>query len=169
VVVRAPMVARMPTPAAPRTPGTPPNMPVALRTHRTASATPVPAVAPPQTAAAVISQAPPPTRVVSPAPHPIVPEGERSFVPPVSSSPAPQSPSRAAQPSAPVANATATPEAPPTPAETQMVKVECNFMLDGAQIGRWISSAMAKEAARPPTAARGFNTRMTPAWPSIPL
>jgi hypothetical protein len=50
-----------------------------------------------------------------------------------------------------------------------MAKVGCNFIFDGAQLGRWISGAMAKEAARPPTAARGFNTRMTPAWPGIPL
>jgi hypothetical protein len=50
-----------------------------------------------------------------------------------------------------------------------MLTVECKYMFDKAQLGRWISQAMAKEAARPPTAARGFNTRMTPAWPGIPL
>jgi hypothetical protein len=50
-----------------------------------------------------------------------------------------------------------------------MDKIEGDIMLDGVPVGRWIASAMAKEAARPPTAARGFNTRMTPAWPGIPL
>jgi hypothetical protein len=43
------------------------------------------------------------------------------------------------------------------------------MMLDGIRVGQWISSTMAREAARPPTAARGFNTRMTPAWPGMPL
>jgi hypothetical protein len=50
-----------------------------------------------------------------------------------------------------------------------MANVEGDVLLDGAQVGRWISTAMAREAGRPPTAARGFNTRMTPAWPGFPL
>jgi hypothetical protein len=50
-----------------------------------------------------------------------------------------------------------------------MPTVSGNFMFNGMQMGRWVSGAMAKEAARPPTTARGFNTRMTPAWPGIPL
>jgi hypothetical protein len=50
-----------------------------------------------------------------------------------------------------------------------MASVHGNVMLDGVHVGRWVSGAMAKEAARPPTAARGFNTRMTPGWPGIPF
>jgi hypothetical protein len=162
-------VASTPRPAAPPAPSTALNVTVPRRTPQTAPPAPVPAVAPPQTAASATSQAPPPMRVAPTAPLPIVAERRRSPAPPVPASPAPQSPSRAAQPSAPVANTTATPEATPAPAETQTAKIECNVMLDGTELGRLISSAMAKEAARPPTAARGFNTRMTPAWPGIPL
>jgi hypothetical protein len=50
-----------------------------------------------------------------------------------------------------------------------MTVIQGDLLIDGAQIGRWLGETMAREAARPPAAARRFNSRMMPAWPGMSL
>jgi hypothetical protein len=50
-----------------------------------------------------------------------------------------------------------------------MALLQGDLLIDGAQIGRWLAGSMAREAARPPSAARRFNSRMMPTWPGMSL
>ena len=40
-----------------------------------------------------------------------------------------------------------------------------DVFLDGAQVGRWMSEQMARDAGRPNTGPTGFDPRRSPAWP----
>ena len=119
-------------------------------------------------AATVVSNAPVLERVTPPPKLPTAPSGGRNFVSRVPSSAPPVRARQNAQ-ATPTSATAETTQAPAAPGQAQMATVQGDVMLDGAQVGRWISSAMAREAARPPTAARGFNTRMAPAWPGTSL
>jgi len=52
----------------------------------------------------------------------------------------------------------------PSPAPDN-IQLQGELSIDGAQIGRWLAETVARQAARPPTAARRFNSRMMPNWP----
>lgn len=48
---------------------------------------------------------------------------------------------------------------------TDIMPLQGALSIDGAQIGRWLAETVARQAARPPTSARRFNSRMMPNWP----
>ena len=153
-----------------RSPLAGPALPPAVTAH---PASPAPAVLPPMAPAPPPAPAPatrvsrglPFKHVAPPTNKPMALESGRSPVPPLPSAPALPNLTQSTRTSS---SAAAT-DASPAPAQAQFAPMQGDVMLDGAQVGRWISSVMAREAARPPTAARGFNTRMTPAWPGSPL
>lgn len=89
------------------------------------------------------SPAAPPLEMAAPSP-----------LPPPSSPPLPQATAPAVEP---LAQAVTT-----TP-------IQGDLLIDGAQIGRWLGETMGRAAARPPSAARRFNSRMMPAWPGMSL
>jgi hypothetical protein len=176
-VASASSPASTPSAAPPPLANTAPNLVIVRRPAKAQSSAPSAAparptspaqtVLPPQATGAAVRDTVPPARV-TPSPRvPTTSDRGPSVVPPSPASPAQQSPTRTSHPATPAAPARN--EQPPAPAQAQMASVEGDVLLDGAQVGRWISTAMAREAGRPPTAARGFNARMTPAWPGFPL
>ena len=52
---------------------------------------------------------------------------------------------------------------PPTPSQ-QNVTLSGDIILDGARVGRWITSTLARQAARPPAGPTGPDPRQTPLW-----
>ncbi|MCB8874770.1 hypothetical protein [Acidisoma silvae] len=56
---------------------------------------------------------------------------------------------------------------PPEPEAPQTASLQGDLVIDGAQMGRWLADAMGRQAARPPTSARRFNSRMAPIWPGL--
>lgn len=134
--------------------------PAMTRPERPRPAAPTQAVTTPMPkplATPVVSTAPPPPATapgsVSPA-HPVLPQVLNRTGPPP---PAPYSanPIPASRDMAPSA---------PSPAPDNS-PLQGELSIDGAQIGRWLAETVARQAARPPTAARRFNSRMMPNWP----
>jgi hypothetical protein len=39
-----------------------------------------------------------------------------------------------------------------------------DIILDGARVGRWMTSSLARQAARPPAGPTGPDPRQTPLW-----
>ena len=52
---------------------------------------------------------------------------------------------------------------PPTPSE-QTITLQGDIILDGARLGRWMTSSLARQAARPPAGPTGPDPRQTPLW-----
>ncbi len=149
-----------------RPPKVGPAMPSAAPSR---SAGPAPAVASTREPITEAGKATVPDRVTPPPRLPTAPDGVRNVVSHVPSSAPPASASLNPQPPSATTATAATTQAPAPSTHAQMANVQGDVMLDGAQVGRWLSGAMAREAGRPPTAARSFNTRMAPAWPGTPL
>lgn len=158
-------------PAAPSRalpPPTPPPDTPAVPRHRLLATSDLASLSPkPPTDTAAV---PPPSRAAAaPAPKAavlLVPPTRSSAGPRASFPLPPNAPSAPATNTAP-ASAAAASQGPGQSAASGPIPGD--LWLDGISIGSWLSTTMAREAARPPTAARGFNTRMSPAWPGIPL
>jgi hypothetical protein len=54
--------------------------------------------------------------------------------------------------------------APPPPSSEQTITLQGDIILDGARLGRWMTSSLARQAARPPTGPTGPDPRQTPLW-----
>jgi hypothetical protein len=171
--------ASTPNPAPPLTPPAALNVIVTGRrpeaettappTFAARPAAPLPQVAPQPAPAAGQSLLPPPGRAAPPSGGARLPDRSRSITPPVPA--LPTAPSAAPPVPAPgrAAADTAATRPSPAPAPAPLAVVHGDVLLDGAQLGRWISGNLARDAARPPTTARGFNTRVSPAWPGNAL
>ncbi|MCB8880414.1 hypothetical protein ACELLULO517_09235 [Acidisoma cellulosilytica] len=112
---------------------------------------------PPILAARIATSWPAPRAAVLPSPPlgkspvPIASVGRQLAVP----TPSPTEPDKAPPTAA----------LPPDPQSAEAATLRGDIMIDGIQMGRWLAESMARQAARPPTAARRFNTRMAPSWP----
>ncbi|WP_284944564.1 hypothetical protein [Acidisoma cladoniae] len=190
---RTPLAASLPTlvatpaalPPAAR-PAAAPRITIAL----SSSAAPIAAPVPPLLAQAATSrmaaprmtptasQPPTPTQPSTPAPGPVTassqaPRAPRALasvpfapVPPTSGA---DRPSDATRLDRTIATAPEPQNTTSADGQAAVASLQGDVMLDGMKVGRWISGMMAREATRPPTSARGFNTRMAPAWPGTPL
>ena len=84
-------------------------------------------------------------------------------------------PNAASRPSAPPAQQALSPPSPPPPARTssfappppsseQTITLQGDIILDGVRLGRWMTSNLARQAARPAAGPTGPDPRQTPLW-----
>lgn len=52
----------------------------------------------------------------------------------------------------------------PPPQAQQSMTLQGDIILDGARVGRWMTSTLARQAARPPSGPTGPDPRQTPLW-----
>ncbi len=52
----------------------------------------------------------------------------------------------------------------PPPQSQQPMTLQGDVILDGARVGRWMTSTLARQAARPPAGPTGPDPRQTPLW-----
>ncbi len=109
-----------------------------------------PAYRPPSPGAPVQTAGPRPSRAVSVPSTPSAPSVPRSAAPAFAPSAAPPTGQQGSF-------------APPPPAPAP-ITMQGDIVLDGARVGRWMASNLARQAARPPAGPTGPDPRQTPLW-----